>query len=318
MYYKDYTPPLFFSNGHIQSIYPTIFRKFDTSFYTRERIDTPDDDFLDLDWSLKNSNHLVIISHGLEGHSKRAYVLGMVRALNKSGRDCLAWNYRTCGGEPNKKLRMYHNGTTDDLDTVIQHAMSKKKYRSISLIGFSMGGNLNLIYLGQRGSDIHPIIKKAVFFSVPCDLEGSADMLNKKSNRIFMNRFLKMLHKKIKAKAALMPDLINDKDYDKIKNFKEFDDRYTAPIHGFKNAEDYWKKCSSLQYIPKIKIPTLIVNAENDPFLSDSCYPINEVKDNNNVILEIPKSGGHVGFIEFNKENLYWSEKRTIKFFEKI
>jgi len=313
-----YKPPLFLKNRHLQTIYPVFFRKFDTSFYERERITTPDDDFLDLDWSCIGSKQLAIISHGLEGNSFRSYVVGMVRAFNKHGWDALAWNYRSCSQETNRKLRFYHNGTTDDLECVINHAMNTERYESLVLIGLSMGGNLSLVYLGQKGANINPIVKKAVVFSVPCDLKGSSIKLAKPINKIlYMKRFLNMLHEKIKAKMEIFPHKINDLDYNKVQNFKDFDDRYTAPIHGFKNAEDYWHKCSSKQFIPQIKIPTLIVNAANDPFLSESCYPIEEAAANPKIFLEIPQSGGHVGFVEFNKEKMYWSERRAIQFVNK-
>ena len=311
---QTYKPPFLLKNGHLQSIYPSFSRKLDTSFYERERITTPDDDFLDLDWSCIGSKQLAIISHGLEGNSFRPYVVGMVNAINKHGWDALAWNFRSCSQETNRKLRFYHNGTTDDLEFIINHATNTGRYESIALIGFSMGGNLSLVYLGQKGANINQIIKKAVVFSVPCDLEGSSIKLAKLINKIYMKRFLNMLHKKIKAKQEIFPHKISDSDYNKIKNFKDFDDRYTAPIHGFKNAEDYWHKCSSKQFIPQIKIPTLIVNAANDPFLSESCYPIEEAAANQNILLEIPPSGGHVGFIEFNKEKMYWSERRAVQF----
>ena len=163
---STYKPPILFGNGHIQSIYPTLFRRFNTDFYKRERINTADGDFLDLDWSSVNSRKLAIISHGLEGNSYRGYVVGMVKALNTYGWDVLAWNYRTCSGETNRLLRMYHNGATDDLDTIIEHAKSLKKYSSIDLIGFSMGGNLSLLYLGEKGPDVYPVIRNAVTFSV--------------------------------------------------------------------------------------------------------------------------------------------------------
>lgn len=311
---NSYSPPLFLRNGHLQSIYPSLFRKLDAGFYQRERIETPDDDFLDLDWSKNGHDKLAIISHGLEGNSHRAYVAGMVKALNNTGWDTLAWNYRSCSGEPNRQLRSYHNGVTDDLDTVIHHALNSSSYRSVALIGFSMGGNLTLVYLGQQSDRILHKIKAAVVFSAPCDLKASSEELAKFKNRIYMKRFLKMLHHKIKAKMKVMPDAINDDNFYQIKNFKDFDDRYTAPIHGFKNAEDYWRKCSSKQFIPSIKIPTLIVNAQNDPFLAGGCYPIEESNKNNYVWLEMPAHGGHVGFVEFNRQHIYWSEKRTIQF----
>ncbi|SLM30450.1 conserved hypothetical protein [Desulfamplus magnetovallimortis] len=140
-------------------------------------------------------------------------------------------------------------------------------------------------------------------------------MLEQPANAIYMKRFLRELHEKIRAKMSIMPHLINDEGYEKIKNFKQFDDRYTAPIHGFRDAEDYWYQCSSRRFLKYIQVPTLIVNALNDPFLSPSCYPVKEVKKNSNVVLEIPKDGGHVGFVEFNEASIYWSEKVAVKWF---
>ena len=311
---KNYRAPFFFNNGHIQSIYPSLFRKVDSVNYKRERIFTPDDDFLDLDWSRNGSNSLVIISHGLEGNSSRAYVKGMVRAFNNKGVDALAWNYRSCSGETNRLLRRYHSGAYDDLGYVVDHVVKTGSYKKISLIGFSVGGNITLIYLGAAGKKLNRLIKSSVVFSVPCDLKDSSIELAKARNFIYMKRFLKMLHEKIRAKMELMPDRINDDNYNLIKNFKEYDDRYTAPENGFKDAEEYWLKCSSRFFIKDIKVPTLIVNAGNDPFLGGDCYPFDEASGNSNVILEVTESGGHVGFIEFNKENLYWSERRALEF----
>jgi len=311
---SNYHAPLFLQNGHIQSIYPTLFRKFDTCFYERERIFTPDDDFLDIDWSRTGSNKLAIISHGLEGNSHRNYVVGMVKMLNRNGWDALAWNYRSCSGEMNRRLRFYNSGTIDDLEVVIEHASKIESYKEIVLIGFSMGGNLSLLYLGNKGSRVDSKIGRSVVFSVPCDLKASTRELAKFKNRIYMGRFLKTLHQKIRTKMKLMPGQINDDNYHLIKNFKDYDDRYTAPLHGFNNAEDYWSKCSSNRFIPEIKIPTLIVNACNDPFIADGCYPVNETSDSKCVYLETPRSGGHVGFMQFKRDKSYWSEERTIEF----
>jgi predicted alpha/beta-fold hydrolase len=307
-----YTPPFLLGNGHIQTIFPVVFRKVDGVCYTRERITTFDNDFIDLDWSTKGNNRLAIISHGLEGNSSRAYIKGMVKAVNAGGWDALAWNYRSCSGEPNRLLRSYHNGVTDDLSLVIDHAGRKYPYKEIALIGFSLGGNLTLLYLGRQTPD--PMVTKAVAFSAPCDLAASARALAKPVNKIYMKRFLRMLHQKIKEKMAVLPGMINDRDFYKIKDFKAFDDRYTAPIHGFKNACDYWKKCSSKPYIPDITVPTLIINAMNDPFLPKACCPVREAAANRHVTLCMPESGGHVGFVSFNRQNLYWSEQQAVKF----
>ncbi len=312
--YSDYKPPLWFRSGHVQTVVPTLFRKVGGVCYTRERIQTPDDDFLDLDWSGSKGTTLAVLSHGLEGDSRRAYVTGMVRALNKARIDCLAWNYRTCGGETNRRLRMYHNGCTDDLDLVVRHAIAKG-YATIVLVGFSMGGNLSLLYLGQQSGQILPQVKGALAFSVPVDLKESARQLSRRSNRVYMQRFLKMLHQKIKAKMVLFPDQIDDQDYDQIKDFKAFDDRYTAPIHGFKNAEDYWARCSCGPLLERIQVPSLIVNAADDPFLGVSCYP-DQHKLNPNVSVEVPKYGGHVGFMGRHNNGEYWSELRTVAFIQ--
>jgi len=308
----SYHPPLFLKNGHVQTIYPVVFRTVQKVQYQRERIHTPDNDFIDLDWSIHQNDRLVIISHGLEGNTHRAYVKGMVKAVTQNGWDALAWNYRSCSGETNQQLRSYHNGVTDDLAQIIDHARKKGTYKEIALIGFSLGGNLSLLYMGKTEPD--SLVKKAVVFSVPCDLKSSAEELKKTINKIYMKRFLVLLHEKIKAKMELFPGLIDDHGYENIKDFQGFDDRYTAPIHGFKNANDYWEKCSSKPHIPNIKIPTLIVNALNDPFLSDSCYPIKEAANNKHVTLCMPDSGGHVGFVAFNTKNRYWSEQTAIDF----
>ncbi len=313
MGFNSYHPPFLLNNGHLQTIFPVLFRKNDCGFYRSERIRTQDDDFLDLDWSPLGSSRLVILSHGLEGSSKRAYVTGMVKALNRGGMDALAWNYRSCSGEPNLRLRSYHNGATEDLIRVIDHAKATGRYKEIYLLGFSLGGNLSLVYLGRER--VEPLVKKAVVFSVPCDLKSSAEELAKPVNRLYMKRFLIMLHGKIKAKMKQIPGRINDADFHRIKSFQAFDERYTAPIHGFKSAEDYWKQCSSLQFVKAVNIPTLIVNAKNDPFLTKSCYPVDQAGKNPNIHLEMPDSGGHVGFVEFNGQDLYWSEKRAVAFF---
>ncbi|MDH4161868.1 MAG: alpha/beta fold hydrolase [Nitrospirota bacterium] len=311
---SSYCPPYLFNNGHLQTIYPSLARRLSPELYSRERITTSDDDFLDLDWARTDSDSLAILSHGLEGSSYRPYMIGMARALNLHGWDALAWNYRSCSGEINRRLRMYHNGSIDDLDAVIRHAFSTDRYRRVALIGFSLGGNLTLMYLGSLGTAIDHRIESAAAFSVPCDLAAGARELAKPRNCFYMQQFLVSLHGKIRKKMELLPGEIDDKDYHRIRNFKEFDDRYTAPIHGFKNAEDYWAKCSCKQFIPSITIPTLIVNSRDDPFLVDGCYPVLEAERNRFVHLEMPRHGGHVGFVQFDHKGTYWSEQRAMEF----
>jgi uncharacterized protein len=305
----NYKRPSLLFSGHLETIYPALFRTIELP-YKRERIPTPDGDFLDLDWIKNNSKKLVIISHGLEGNSSRAYMKGMAKAFSEKGFDVIAWNFRGCSAEMNKLLRFYHSGATDDLDSVVRHAQ-RNGYTEIYLIGFSLGGNLTLKYLGERNSSTE--ITKAVVFSTPLDLHTSCLKISKPGNVIYSARFLKSLKNKIIQKSKLIPGL-DLKGIERIDTLISFDDRYTAPLHGFDSALDYYNKCSSIHFIESITLPTLIVNAQNDPFLSELCYPISEVKNHPWVKFENPQFGGHVGFAQFNKNGLYWSEERALSF----
>lgn len=311
----EYKPPFIFRSGYWNTIYPTIYRKVDGVNYKREKIDTPDGDFLIVDWSCPypDTKTLAIVSHGLEGNSERAYVKGMVKAFNSIGVNALGWNFRGCGGEINRKPEMYHSCKIEDLECVIKHAINKG-YSSIVLIGFSMGGNLSLYYAGIKGKDIIPEIKGVIAFSVPVDIKDTSETLAKPKNKIFMKRFLRMLKEKIEAKKKIYPKLISSEGYEKIKNFKDFDDRYTAPLHGFKDAFHYWETCSCGQYLENIQVPSLLVNAKDDPFLGKNCYPEN-IK-NPNLRVEFPKYGGHVGFVLKRKDGFYWSELRALEYFK--
>ena len=313
---SQYRPPALLKNSHLQAIFPHLFRRFKDPEYQRERISTPDNDFLDLDWSLSQGNQkLVIISHGLEGHSKRGYVLGMVKALNLAGFNALAYNYRGCSEDMNLKRHLYHSGSSNDLEVVIEHAI-KKGFDNIVLVGFSLGGNITLKYLGEKSDALPAQVKKAAVFSVPVDLHSSAMHLSKKENSFYLKRFLASLYSKIEKKAEKYKD-IDLVPLKSIKSFKDFDDLYTAPLNGFIDAKDYWSKCSSKPLIKSITIPTLIVNAKDDTFLPPECYPVSEAAENSNVVLEMPENGGHTGFVKFNRCGLYWSEMRAIKFFIK-
>lgn len=304
----DYSPPYFLFNKHLETIYPSLFRKVDLPAFRRERITTPDDDFLDIDWLNQGSDRVVIISHGLEGNSQRPYIKGMAKVFFDNKYDVLAWNYRGCGDEMNKQLRFYHSGATDDLDIVVKHASSK--YKSVFLVGFSLGGNITLKYLGEKGNEA--MVKGAAAFSVPLNLHSSCKRI---ASSIYADRFLRSLKKKVISKSKLMKG-IDVNGIDKIKTLIEFDDRYTAPIHGFKNAIHYYESCSSLYFLKDIRVPTLVVNAKNDPFLASDCYPSDI--SNPSVHFEFIERGGHVGFAMFSQNGLYWSELRALRFSEAI
>jgi predicted alpha/beta-fold hydrolase len=310
----DYVPPFFLTGAHLETIYPALLRRVQLTPYTRERIVTPDDDFLDLDWLQKTSERVAIISHGLEGNTSRPYVKGMAKALFENGFDVLAWNFRGCSEEMNRQLRFYHSGATDDLDTVVKHVMANKHYKEIYLVGFSLGGNITLKYLGER--KVPSVIRKAVVFSVPMDLKTSCEKISRPGNRIYSNRFLRSLKSKILIKSKVRKELDTSK-LASIKTLVAFDDLYTAPLHGFANAADYYDRCSSIRFVSDIDTDTLIVNTLNDPFLSPECFPAALLRNHPRVNLEIPARGGHVGFTLFNKNGLYWSEQRALEFVAK-
>jgi uncharacterized protein len=307
---QSYRRPTALFNRHLETIYPSLFRKPKFFEAQRERITTPDHDFLDMDWYQNGSSKLVIISHGLEGNSRRGYVLGMTRAFLQRGYDVLTWNYRGCSEELNRQPRFYHSGATDDLHTVVESVLEKDVYKNISLIGFSLGGNLTLKYLGEDYSSVKSI-KQAVAISVPMDLGSSSDVLGRSVNWLYTKRFLISLKKKVVSKAQVV-DLPIVVDLDLVSSLREFDDCVTAPLHGFKDAADYYERNSSLPYLPKISCPTLILNAKNDPFLSPQCYP--EGIANLAIKTLYPAHGGHVGFTMFNKNGLYWSEIQAVDF----
>jgi uncharacterized protein len=226
----------------------------------------------------------------------------------------MAWNFRGCSGEVNRNLRFYHSGATDDLHEVIEHCLSKKNYKQVILVGFSLGGNITLKYLGEQGNNIIKTIRKGIVFSVPMDLHTSCIKISEPSQFLYSRRFLKNLKLKVLKKNQMMPGKLNLQKMSSIKTIKDFDDHYTAPLHGFRDALQYYKECSSINFIEKIKIPTLVVNAKNDPFLSKECYPVELSRKHDYLYFENPNEGGHCGFTVFNNNNLYWSELRALKF----
>jgi len=325
---NTHEPPTWLPNGHFQSIYPALFRQ-PKPFYQRERITTPDDDFLDLDWSFSVNypsqteladafkRPLVILSHGLEGNSTRQYITGMVQLLNKHGYDCLAWNFRSCSGELNRQVRFYHSGETNDLAFVIQHSLAKG-YTHISLMGFSLGGNVTLKYAGEQADTIHPAIKNVVVFSVPMDLLACSRNIEKAENKLYLWRFLQTLKPKIEDKALHFPDHFDVNRWREVKTFWDFDHIYTGPLHGFEGADDYYQRSSSKYFVEKIAIPTLIVNAENDPLVPYQSLPSEVIADLPNVWLELTGEGGHCGFRpnRFTYKDAYWSELRALSFLQ--
>jgi uncharacterized protein len=309
---SDYTANFWWRNAHFSTIVPSIFRKITGVVYTRERLELYDGDFIDLDWSYSQSatNKLVILTHGLLGDTRRGYILGAVKAFNAAHYDVLAWNHRGLSGEPNRLERMTIHGSSDDLGAVINHALRFDKYIEIVLVGYSKGGNITLKYAGEKGTDISGKIKKIVAVSAPIDMQGSVDAMSK--DGFYANRFKTKLYKFLKNRTALI-DAQQIKKFDDYKYLDDFTAYYIAPLHGFKDAADYYAQTSSLAYLDAIRVPTLILNAQNDPVLSASCSPVEKAQHSQYLFLETPRYGGHCAFYQPNSD-IYWADTRVVAF----
>lgn len=309
---STYAPSLLFKNAHFNTMYRVGFGNSDANF-NRERVELSDGDFIDLDFSFVHSKKITVLIHGLEGSSTSTYIVSLTKVLNENGYDTAAMNLRGCSGEPNRLLSSYHSGRTQDVHEVVEYIRSNYKYDEINIVGFSLGGNLTLKYIGEAARSY---INAAVAISVPCDLTSSSVALNKLSNKIYLLRFLKTLKQKAFQKLEQFPDSFLKKEAIlEVKNFRNFDDLYTGPANGFENAEDYYLKNSCKQFIPLIKTNSLLINALDDPFLTPECFPIDEAKNHAKFHLETPKYGGHVGFVShLNISKLLWCEHRVLSF----
>lgn len=310
---SNYNPPRVFKNGHVSTLYAALVRKVNNVKQQRERLWLNDGDFIDVDWSFTSvkTNKVIIVLHGLEGNAQRPYMLGVAKYFSENGFDVACVNFRGCSGEPNIHYRSYHSGETQDLQEVIDFIINKNKYSAVFLKGFSLGGNVILKYLGENKMLVREL-KAAVAVSVPCNLYDAMLALHEPKNFIYSKNFKYHLVNKLKQKHELFNDCASMQQIKNIKTLKDFDDVYTAPAHGFKDALDYYYSCSALRFLDTITIPTLVLNAQNDSFLAPSCYPIKQAQKNQHLFLEMPKHGGHVGF--YDTKNIYYNEKRALQF----
>jgi len=314
---SEYKPPFWAKKSFVSTVFSGLARQVKGLEQNRERLELEDGDFIDLDWSYSNtpSNKVIIVLHGLEGNAQRPYVTGPAKLFNDNGVDACAVNFRGCSGETNRLFRSYHSGATEDLEAVISHILEKDIYKEVYIKGISLGANMALKYAGERDK-VPKELKAIIAVSAPCSLKGSCDELLSLRNKHYAIRFLDHLKKKLKPKLIQFPERFTTKDFNSIKSLKDFDHVYTSKAHGFLDAYDYYEKASSLRFLPNIKVPSLIINALNDSFLSASCYPVKEAKNNPNLFLEMPKYGGHVGFID--KNNIYYNENRALEFVNQL
>jgi predicted alpha/beta-fold hydrolase len=308
---NDYLPSWPFKGGHFNTIYASLLRKINIHHYQRERLDTPDGDFIDVDLIMNGNHQLVILCHGLEGSSSSQYIANTSILLSESGWDVLCMNFRGCSGEMNRSIKMYHSGFTEDLHMLVSKYADE--YEKIALVGFSLGGNMIMKYLGDGLLPLPNSLKAAIGISVPCDLHAGAVHISRWQNKLYDHKFLVSLRKKIKIKNSQFPEIVDLNYLKKVKTLMDFDNYYTSRLHGFQDASDYYARCNCKQFLKDIKTPALIISALDDPFLPDSSYPFAEAQDNEQLFFMAPKYGGHVGFVTFGK-NHYWNEYKILEF----
>ena len=295
--------------GHYQTIVPNLFKRVPIS-YRRERIDTPDGDFLDLDWlDHPHSDKLVILSHGLEGDSHRTYVASAAKYFHRNGWHALAWNNRSCSGEMNRTAKLYSHGQSEDLAAVVNHALGSGKFNRIVLVGYSMGGNQTLKYLGLAGRDRPAAVTHGVAFSAPVFIEACADCLDRAENWVYKQKFLRSITKKLRAKEAQHPGRLDFAMLKNIRRWRDFDLHFNARISGHDDIDAYYDYLSSGNYLAGTTAPVLIVNAKNDPIIPPACVPHELARTHPLITLEEPEWGGHVGFALRGKDHNYMDER---------
>ena len=309
----DFAPVGKYRNGHYNTLIPNVFGRRPKIIFERIRIDTPDDDFLDLDFIRSDTKRLMVLCHGLEGSSQSNYMLVFAEHFNRLGWDIMAMNYRGCSGEINKQFQMYNSGSSDDLHVAFESCASD--YEEVVLVGFSLGGNIVLKYLGERIQTISTKIKAAIAISTPVHLSDASQQLLKRDNFLYQMKFVTSLTKKIIKKKKQFPDKVELQHLLKTTNLYKFDDYYTAPFFGYESAEEYYAKNQSIQWLHQINGPSLIINAEDDPILGPLCYPRELVGDLSQVYLCTPRFGGHVGFVH-NANDRSWLLDKVSNFVE--
>lgn len=308
---SDYRPSWYLRNGHANTMYPYLFRKKINPDYHRVRFTTSDDDFVDLDFLGGESNKLAILCHGLEGSSESQYMQYTASLLSENGWKVMVFNFRSCSGEINRKLQMYHSGWTTDLHEII--AKYESVYNQIALVGVSLGANMILKYTTDKIYKLSAKLSSVVAISTPADLSASSQKIISRQNILYDKRFRITLEDKMIKKREDFPDEIRMSNINKVKTLWDFDEYFTGPLHGFSGAEDYYTKCSSKQFLHQATLPTLMITAQDDPFLTRDSLVFDIAKRTKNLYFLAPKFGGHVGFTTFG-ENYYWNENKTLKF----
>jgi predicted alpha/beta-fold hydrolase len=287
------------ANPHAQTLAARLIRARFRTPYSRTRLATPDGDFIDLDMAGLPDPHgsVCLILHGLEGSSGSGYVLCACRALERNGIAAVAMNFRSCSGEPNRTPQSYHAGKTDDIELALDWLARQFPNASRGVLGFSLGGNALLKYLGEAGEAAFAHVDAAVTVSVPFDLASSAQAMERGAGRIYARHFLRSMRRKVREKAGRFPDAFDLAAVHRAQTLWAFDEAVTAPIHGFPTAADYYDACSSRRFMDSIRVPTALVQSRDDPLVPADTIPWRTIDRNGTVSAVITEWGGHVGFL---------------------
>jgi predicted alpha/beta-fold hydrolase len=315
---STFISPWWLPGGNSHTIYARVLARNYAIEYERQRWETPDGDFIDLDWVNRpeGAAKLLVLFHGLEGCSRSHYALSLMAMAKQMGWRGVVPHFRGCSGEINRLARAYHSGDAAEIDWIMRRLKSENPDCEIYVAGVSLGGNMLLKWLGEQGAAATGIVNGAAAVSAPVDLHAAAAVLDFGYRRaLYTRRFLRSLRAKVLAKIATHGLDIDVDEVRSCSTFREIDDLYTAPIHGFKDADDYWTRASSKPVLKQIRVPTLLLSAQNDPFLPANALPTrSEVSDA--VALEFPDSGGHVGFVAGAfPGSLQWLPQRMVDFF---
>lgn len=313
---STFKPAWWLRNPHLQTLWANRLRRRPHIELARERLELPDGDFIDLDWTPgSDGSPVVIVLHGLEGCSSSPYAVGILKALYDRGIRGVLMHFRGCSGEPNRLDRSYHSGETEDLQTVVQMLRVRDSHARFGAVGYSLGGNVLLKWLGERGKSA-PLVA-AVAISVPFNLSQAAWRLERGFSRLYQGVLLRSLRRSITKKFCSRPAPFNLPDIYSVRSFREFDDKVTAPLHGFADADDYYVRSSCSQYLKDIRIPTLILHALDDVFMTPDAVP-SAVDLPDNVSLELSAHGGHVGFVAGTLpwRARYWLEERIPEYLQ--
>ena len=305
-----YRAPLWLVGRHLQTILPATLIAPARLAYRRERWPTPDGDFVDFDW-LDAPGHdapIVVLFHGLEGGSSSHYARALLAAVRRRGWRGVVPHFRGCSGELNRAPRFYHSGDSLEIDWILGRVRQCFPDATLFAVGVSLGGNALLKWMGESGSDACHRIKAAAAISAPMDLAAGGEALSRGFNRVYTRTFLASLKPKCLAKLDQFPKLFDKEAMLAARDLRAFDNAVTAPLHGFRDTDDYWARASSKPVLPGIAVPTLILNALNDPFLPAASLP-KQSDVSKHTLLEYPPTGGHVGFYDAKRESAWLPEK---------